>query len=325
VRTVVARELGPPELLAIEDWAPRRPAAGEVRVRIHAAGVGFVDALTVAGDYQIRPPLPYVPGSEFAGEVIETGEGVTRLSPGMAVCGGSFGGAFAEEITLPEDKVMPIGQHTSMIEAAVLRASYITAWIALAERTTIAPGETLLVLGAGGAMGLACCQLGRHFRATVIASASTAEKRALALENGADHAIDSGAADWRDRIKALTAGRGVDVVADMVGGELSQAALRSLAWNGRYLVIGFASGTIPSLPANLALLKGAAILGVDARQFGVHHPDAAQRGREQVGRLFDAGILRPPVARVFPLEEFAEAMRLAASGTPLGRVVLRMT
>lgn len=325
MRTVVARELGPPETLIIEEWPIRPPAESEVRVRIHAAGVGFVDALTAAGEYQIKPPLPYVPGSEFAGEVIEVGTGVAGLVPGMAVCGGSFGGAFAEEITLPADKVLPLAAGVSMLEAAVLRASYITAWISLVERAAIRPGERLLVLGAGGAVGIACCQLGRHLGATVIASASTARKRALTLENGADHAIDSGAADWRDQVKALTESRGIDVVADTVGGDLSQAALRSLAWNGRHLVIGFASGTIPSLPANLALLKGAAILGVDARQFGIHHPTAAQRAREAVGGLFNAGVLRPPIAEVFPLEQFAEAMRLAASGAPLGRVVLRMT
>lgn len=324
MRAVIARTLGPPESLAIEDWPVPPPAAGEVRVRIHAAGVGFVDRLTAAGEYQVKPPLPYVPGSEFAGEVIEVGDGVTRLASGMAVCGGSFGGAFADEITLPEDKVMPIGGDSSMIEAAVLRASYITAWIALVERAALRAGETLLVLGAGGAMGIACCQLGRHFGASVIASASTPEKRALALANGADHAVDSAAADWREQTKTLTEGRGVDVVADMVGGDLAQAALRSLAWNGRYLVVGFASGTIPALPANLALLKGAAILGVDARQFGVHHPEAALRARQEVGRLFDEGVLRPPIATVFPLEQFAEAMHLAASGTQLGRVVLQI-
>jgi NADPH2:quinone reductase len=325
MKAVVARSLGALETLSLEDWPSRPPIKGEARVRIHAAGVGFVDSLVVAGDYQLKPPLPFIPGTEFAGEVIEVGEGVTRLMPGMVVCGGTFGGAFAEEITLPVDKLMPIATDASMLEASVLRASYLTAWIGLVERAAIKPGETLLVLGAAGAVGIACCQLGRHLGATVIASASTTEKRALVLANSAHHAIDSRAADWRDQIKALTSGHGVDVVADPVGGDLSQAALRSLAWNGRHLVIGFASGAIPSLPANLALLKGAAILGVDARQFGIHQPSAAQKAREEVGRLFDARVLRPPVAEVLPMARFAEAMQLAASGIMLGRVVLRMT
>ena len=322
---VVARSLGAPETLSLEDWPSRPPAPGEARVRIHAAGVGFVDSLVVAGDYQLKPELPYIPGMEFAGVVIEVGEAVARLMPGMAICGGAIGGAFAEEITLPAERLIPIAAGAPMLEAAVLRASYLTAWLGLVERAAIKPGETLLVLGAAGAVGIACCQLGRHLGATVIASASSPEKRALALDHGAHHAIDSHAADWRDQIKALTSGHGVDVVADPVGGDLSQAALRSLAWNGRHLVIGFASGSIPSLPANLALLKGAAILGVDARQFGIHHPAAAQKAREALGRLFDAGVLRPPIATVLPLARFAEAMRLAASGTTPGRVVLRMT
>lgn len=293
-------------------------------MRIHAAGVGFVDPLMVAGDYQLKPTLPFIPGTEFAGEIIEVGQGVMRLTPGTAVCGGALGGAFAEEITIGQDKLMQIGASTSMLEASVLRASYLTAWIGLSQRAAIKPGETLLVLGAAGAVGIACCQLGRHLGATVIASASTPEKRALALAKGAGTAIDSNASDWREQVKTLTQGRGADVVADPVGGDLSQAALRSLAWNGRHLIIGFASGTIPNLPANLALLKGGAILGVDARQFGIHYPAAAQTGRTVIGCLFDAGVLKPPIAEVFPLEGFAEAMHMAANGTALGRIVLRM-
>ena len=324
MRAVVARALGGPEMLAIEEWPSRDPERGEVRVRICAAGVGFVDSLMIAGNYQLKPTLPFIPGTEFAGEVLAVGKDVTRIKPGMAVCGGSFGGAFAEEITIGEDRLMPVATQASLPEASVLRASYLTAWIGLVERAAIRAGDTLLVLGAAGGIGLACCQLGRHFGATVIASASTPDKRAMVLANGADHAIDSAAADWREQIKVLTGGRGADIVADPVGGELAQAALRSLAWNGRYLVIGFASGVIPDLPANLTLLKGAAILGVDARQYGLHHPAQQAKAREEVSSLFDAGVLRPRIAEIFAFERFAEAMHRATSRAP-GRIVLRMT
>ena len=186
------------------------------------------------------------------------------------------------------------------------------------------PAETVLVLGAGGAVGIACVQVAKAYGAVVIASASSADKRALALANGATHALDSTAADWRDQIRALTGGKGINVVVDSLGADHSERALRSLAWGGRHVVVGFAAGSIPKLPANIVLLKGASVIGVDLRQFGIHEPEAFRAIADELDRLLEGGIARPPIAQVLPLERFAEAMVLAGSGQSAGRVLLRM-
>jgi NADPH2:quinone reductase len=325
MRAVVARALGAPETFAIEDRAPRAPGPGEVRLAVEAAGVSFVDVLTAAGGYQLKPETPFVPGSEFAGRVLEIGAGVVDLQAGDRICGGGFGaGIFAEQVTLPAANVQRAPEGVDVCELSILRASYLTAWVSLVNRGQLAAGETVLVLGAAGAVGVAACQLARHLGAEVIAAASTEEKRAFALSNGASQVVDSRAADLRDQVKALTGGRGVDVVVDSVGGPATERAFRTLAWRGRHLVVGYASGEIPRLPVNLALLKGASLVGVDVRQFVEYEPQAALAGREEIMRLFGAGAIRPQVGRVFPMESFAEAMNAAAAGDILGRVVLRI-
>jgi NADPH2:quinone reductase len=324
LRAVVARELGPPETFSIEDIETPPVRAGEVRVAVHAAGVSFVDVLNAAGGYQLKPPVPFIPGSEFSGTIVEVGEGVAHVAVGDKVCGGGLGGPFAEELVVTADRVQRLPDGADMDEAAVVRGSFLTALYGLVNQAHIAAGETEMVLGAGGAVGVAACQLGRHFGATVIASASSEAKRALALANGAAHAIDSAAADWRDQVKALTGGRGLDIVVDTIGGTQTERAFRSLAWKGRHLVIGYASGTIPALPVNLALLKGASLIGVDARQFGVFEPDALQQGRDEVMRLFATGAIRPPIDRVYPMEQFVEAMQRVSSGDSAGRILLRI-
>ena len=324
MKAVRASALGPPETYRIEELASRAPGPAEARIAIHFAGVSFVDVLTAAGGYQVKPPTPFIPGSELAGIVLEVGAEVEGLTPGDRVAAGCFGGVFAEEIVLPAATATRLPDAMGLAEGAVSRSSYMTACYALTRVAKVRPGETVLVLGAAGAVGAASVHLARHYGAVPIASASSEEKRRLALSCGAEIAIDSNAADWRDQVKSATDGKGVDVVVDPLGGPHTERAFRSLAWKGRHLVIGFSAGEIPRLPVNLALLKGAALMGVDLRQFGVREPIAMREVVEEVTQLAAAGVVRPPIARIFPLDEYLEAMRLAASGTAAGRVLLKM-
>jgi NADPH2:quinone reductase len=324
MRAVVARELGPPETFQIEDVAAKRPAPGQVRVAIHYAGVSFVDVLSSRGAYQVKPSTPYTPGSEFSGVVLEVGEGVTGFAPGDRVLGSNSGGVFAEEIVCAASSLIGAPAGADMAEAAVLRTSYLTVVYALRNRAQVKPGETVLVLGAGGGVGIAAVEVAKAYGAVVIGSASTEDKRRLALARGAAHVVDSQAADWRDQIKALTDGKGVDVVVDPLGDAQTERAFRALNWNGRHLVIGFAAGEIPRLPTNLALLKGAALLGVDLRQFAAREPEAYKAASQEVLDLFASGVLHPPIARAYPLEDFVAAMQAAAAGKAAGRIVLKM-
>jgi NADPH2:quinone reductase len=324
MRAVVARTLGPPETLGIETVARAPLGPAEARVGIHYAGVSFVDVLTAGGGYQVKPPTPFVPGSEFSGVVLEAGPEATTFAPGDRVSGGAFGGVFAEEIVVPVNRLQRVPAGASMAEASVLRASFFTAYNAVVDRAQVKAGETVLVLGAGGAVGVAAVQVAKAFGATVIASASSQAKRALALDHGATHAVDSNAPDWREQIKQLTGGAGLDIVVDPVGGAFTERAFRALRWGGRHLVIGFAAGGIPKLPTNLALLKGGALLGIDLRQLGEREPEALEALARNVARLFDAGAVRPPIARIYPLADFVAAMQAAAAGESAGRIVLRM-
>jgi len=324
MKAVVARELGPPDTLRIEDLPSRSPGPGELRAAVHYAGVSFVDVLTARGGYQVKPPTPFVPGSEFSGVVLEVGEGVSGFAPGDRVAGSNFGGVFAEEIVFAAASASRVPDNADMAEASVLRASFLTAVYALRNRAQVKPGETVLVLGAGGAVGVAAVQVAKVYGASVIASASSEAKRQLAKANGADHVVDSGAEDWRDQIKTLTGGTGVDVVVDPLGDKHTERAFRSLAWNGRLLVIGFAAGEIPRLPTNLSIVKGASLIGVELRGFVNRDPEGYKVVGEEVARLFAAGAIHAPVARTFPLEDFAAAMDAAASGESAGRIVLRM-
>lgn len=320
---IVADAFGPPESYALRDMPARDLGPGEIRVRLKAAGISYVDVLTAAGQYQVKPPLPFIPGSEGAGIVAEVGPEVTDLAVGDAVVCSNWGGLFAEEIVLPRKALTPIPAGLDLVEAAVLPVSYATAWHALVDRGQVRAGETVLVLGAGGATGYAAVQVAKHLGAFVIASASSPEKRALAQTGGADAAVDARAADWREAVKAANGGKPVDVVFDPVGGEATDPAFRCIGWGGRHLVIGFPGG-IAALRTNLPLLKGASLVGVDIRQFGVFEPDKSAANRAQVFELAAAGILRPAIARAYPLADFAAAMNDAASGRSAGRIVLTM-
>lgn len=322
-RAVIADVFGPPEQYELLELPQRALAHGEVRVSIKAAGISYVDVLTAEGRYQVKPPLPFCPGSEAAGIVSEIAPDVIRIKVGDRVSISNWGGMFAEAVVLPESSVQPLPADMDFAEAATFPVSYATAWHALVDRALLRPGETLLVLGAGGATGYAAVQIGRHLGARVIGSASSEAKRALAMAGGADAVIEARADDWREQVKAANYGKPVDVVFDPVGGDSTDPAFRSLGWGGRHLVVGFPGG-IASLRTNLPLLKGASLVGVDIRQFGEFEPAKAAANRRATFALAAAGVLRPAIARRYPLEQFREAMNEAAAGTSAGRIVLTM-
>ncbi|MEY2925676.1 MAG: hypothetical protein RL367_153 [Pseudomonadota bacterium] len=322
-RAVIGTAFGPPETYTLVDHDPGPPAADQVRIAIRAAGISFVDVLTAAGQYQVKPPLPFIPGSECSGIVESVGSEVVGLSPGEAVAGSGWGGVFATVINLPARSVKPMPAGLSFAEASVLPASYYTAWHALVDRAQVKAGETLLVLGAGGATGYAAVQVGKHLGAHVIASASNADKRALALAGGASAAVDARSATWRDDVKTANGGKGVDIVFDPVGGDATDPAFRSLGWKGRHLIIGFPGG-IAALRTNLPLLKGASLVGVDIRQFGIFEPEKSQANNRIVFDLAAQGAFKPAIAKTYPLEDYVAAMQDAAGGKRAGRIVLTM-
>lgn len=322
-RAVKTETLGPPEAYALVDHDPGAPSPTQVRIAVKAAGISFVDVLTAAGGYQVKPPVPFIPGSECAGIVEAVGSEVEGLSVGDKVVGSGWGGLFADAAILPARSVRRMPEALSFEEAAVFPVSYATAWHALVDRGRLQPGETLLVLGAGGATGYAAVQIGKHLGARVIGSASSDDKRALARAGGADVAVDARAEDWRDAVKAANDGKGVDMVFDPVGGEATEPAFRSLAWNGRHLVIGFPGG-IAALRTNLPLLKGASLVGVDIRQFGIFEPEKSEANRDMIYALAGEGKLRPPIAKAYDIEDFRAAMTDAAEGKRAGRIVLTM-
>lgn len=323
MRVVSADQLGPPEAYHLVERPVPEPGPGEVRVRLRAASFGYADALLCSGGYQVKPPLPFVPGTEASGEVTALGAGVTQYSVGDRVIVSRFGGLLAEQVIAAPRELTPLPEGLSFAEAACFPSNHATALHALRDRGHLQPGETLLVLGAAGGVGTAAVQVGKQLGARVIAGASSAAKREFARSIGADDVLDYSVEGWREPLKALTGGRGVDVIFDPVGGDLFEPAFRSLAWGGRHLVIGFAGGPIPRLPANLPLLKGAALVGVDIRQFHEKQPEAAARNVEILARWAAEG-MHPPVGTTFPFAEFRAAMAEAGSGRSIGKVVLEI-
>jgi NADPH2:quinone reductase len=299
------------------------PTTGENEVTIEVAvcGVGYVDALVALGRYQVKPPLPYTPGQEVGGRILEVGAKVRGLAPGDRVMA-SVRGGFAEVVSAAAGAVAKIPDAMSFVQAAGFRINYITALHGLRDRARLQPGERLLVLGAAGGVGMAAIQVGKRLGATVVAAASTEEKRAFALAHGADVTIDTSPEGWRDRLKEACGGKGPDVVFDPVCGPLFELAFRSLAWRGRHLVVGFAGGPIPALPANLTLMKGAALAGVDVRQFLLFEGDRAAAQLSELLSWVADDTLAPPVGRAFQFEEFAEALEFALSGQGVGKTVL---
>lgn len=323
-RAVVIRQFGPPSGFALEAYDPGAPGPGKVRIAIRAAGISYVDVLVAAGLYQLKPPLPFVPGSEFSGVIEAVGEGVDPARIGERVLGSAFGAAIGEACVIPAKLALPIPDAMDFVTASVFRVSYATAYHALVQRARLHVGETVCVLGAGGAVGYAAVEVAKALGAKVIGSASSAEKRTLATQGGADAVIDSASPTWREDLKAANEGKPVDVIVDPVGGTATEPAFRSLAWNGRHLVIGFAGGTIPKLPVNLALLKGASLIGVDVRQFGDYERELSDANVQALLALYAEGKLHPPIARTYPIEDFVAAMEEAQRGVTAGRIVITM-
>ncbi|MBP0623771.1 NADPH:quinone oxidoreductase family protein [Cupriavidus consociatus] len=297
------------------------PMHGEVRVRVEASGISFVDMLIARGGYQIRLAPPFIPGSEFSGIVDAVGPGATTdLKVGDHVCG-TGRGVWAQYLCLAANQLHPIPNSSDMVEAAALPVSFGTALYALRERGHLIPGETLLVLGAAGGVGYAAVQMGKALGARVIALASTAEKRRTLQAAGADEVVDSGV-DWKDVVKSLSGRRGVDVVFDPVGNSTTDTAFRTLGWGGRHLMVGFAGGEIPLLKANLTIVKGASLVGVDYRQFGERNPGHRIRLEREVLAMWRDGKLKPLVAQTVPLDHFDMALKHAQNRATVGRVVL---
>jgi NADPH2:quinone reductase len=322
MKAVVCKQFGPPESLVVEDLPSPRPGPGEVVVSMKAASVNFPDVLIIQNKYQFKPPLPFSPGSELAGVVKEAGAGVAGFKAGDRVIAFTTYGAFAEEVKTEAARLLPLPEGMDFTTGAAFLLTYGTSDHALRDRAALRAGETLLVLGAAGGVGLAAIEIGKALGARVIACASSADKLAVCREHGADEGIDYAKEDLRERIQAITGKSGVDVVYDPVGGPYTEPAFRSLAWRGRLLVVGFAAGEIPKLPLNLALLKGASVIGVFWGDFVRREPKEFERSLRQLGEWYRQGKLRPHVSQTFPLEKAVEALKLMAARQVKGKVVL---
>jgi NADPH2:quinone reductase len=322
LKAVLCKELGPPEKLVVENVPSLEPGKGQVVVSVKAAGVNFPDTLIIQGKYQFKPEPPFSPGGEVAGLVKEVGEGVTSVKPGDRVIAASTWGGFAEEMLADADRLVPMPDAMDYVPASAFILTYGTSYHALKDRAQLKAGETLLVLGASGGVGLAAVQLGKAMGARVIAAASSDAKLAVCKAEGADELIDYASEDLRARVKQITAGKGVDVVYDPVGGPYSEPALRDMAWNGRFLVVGFAAGDIPKIPLNLALLKGCSIVGVFWGAFTRNEPEHNRRNNQELMQLYTAGKVKPHIHATYPLERAAEALNDVLYKRVSGKVVL---
>jgi NADPH:quinone reductase len=322
MKAVLCKQFGPPDSLVVQEVASPKASTGEVVIAVKAASINFPDVLIIQNKYQVKPPLPFSPGSELAGVVKEVGGGVQGFKPGDAVMAFTTYGAFAEEVKTDAARLLPLPPKMDFVTGAAFLLTYGTTDHALRDRGALAAGETLLVLGAAGGVGLAAVEIGKALGARVIACASSEDKLAVCREHGADATINYAAEDLRERVKALTEGRGADVIYDPVGGAYSEPAFRSVAWRGRHLVVGFAAGEIPKLPLNLALLKGAAVLGVFWGDFARREPKRFAASVQQLGKWYQEGRLRPHVSETFPLESAAKALNLMAGRQVKGKLVL---
>lgn len=322
MKAIVCREHGPPETLVLDEVPEPTVGGGQVVVAMKAASVNYPDVLIIQNRYQVKPPLPFSPGSELAGVVTATGGGVTEVSIGDRVMALTTYGAFAEQVSVDTSRVLRMPETMDFTTASAFMLTYGTSYHALADRGGLRAGETLLVLGAAGGVGLAAVEIGRALGARVIACASTEEKLEVCVAHGATHTVNYARDDLRARIKDLTDGRGVDVVYDPVGGPYTEPALRSLAWRGRLLVVGFAAGEIPKLPLNLVLLKGGSIVGVYSGEFRRQEPERFAAMSRDLLELYEDGKLRPHVSAVWPLARAPEALALVAARDVKGKVVL---
>ncbi len=322
MKAVLCVEHGPPEKLVVRDIETPEPGRNQVRVKVHAAGVNFPDTLIIQNLYQFKPALPFAPGGEAAGVIDAVGECVTDLSVGDRVVAMTGNGCYAEAVIANRAQVVPIADGMPFDIASGFTMTYGTSHHALKQRARLQAGETLLVLGAAGGVGLAAVELGKLMGAKVIAAASTEAKLQVCREYGADETIHYADTDLKAEVKRLTGGRGVDVVYDPVGDRFAEPAFRSMAWNGRYLVVGFAGGGIPSLPLNLPLIKGASIVGVFWGAFTQAEPEVHRANMTELLEWYAAGKLKPHVSKHFPLAEGAAAIRWLMDRKATGKVVL---
>jgi NADPH:quinone reductase len=322
-KAVVCRELGPPERLRLESFASAPLVQGQVRVAVHAAGINFPDILMAAGEYQLKPELPFTPGVEAAGEVSEIADGVAGVAVGDSVIVRMRHGGYADEVVVAPAQLTPLPATFDYAEGATFLAAHGTAYHALVDRGQIQPSEVLLVHGAGGGVGLAAVEIGKILGATVIAAASSEEKLAVAKARGADHLVLTAREPFRDAVKRITDGRGADVVFDPVGGEIFENSLRCIAWGARILVVGFTGG-IGLARTNLLLIKGASVLGVRAGKAVRKNPAIGEVRIKALLEWAQAGKIRPNISHRLPIEDFAQAMRLLIDRKAIGRVALMM-
>ena len=324
MKAVLCKAFGPADTLVVEDVSSPEIKKNEVLLDVHAAGINFPDTLIIEGKYQFKPPFPFSPGGEASGVISAVGEKVSHLKVGDRVMALTGWGSCAEQIAVPAYNILPMPDAMDFTTAAAFSMTYGTAMHALKQRGALQAGETLLVLGASGGVGLAAIEIGKAMGARVVAAASSAEKLEVARQAGADELINYQDEDIRERLKTLTKGQGVDVVIDPVGGDLFETVFRSIAWNGRMLVIGFASGTIPSLPANLPLLKGAAVIGVFWGSFAQRQPQDNVANFQQLFAWFAEGKLKPLVSQTFALEDTAQAINTLAARKAVGKLVIKV-
>ena len=322
MKALVCNEFGPTEHLSLEERPVPTPGKGEILVDIKAAGVNFPDVLTVQGKYQFKPELPFVPGVEVAGIVTAVGEGVTSRKVGDKVISTLQIGGFSEQCVASEHGSFGMGETMSFEQAAGFAITYGTSYYALKQQAKIQPGETLLVLGAAGGVGIATIQIAKAMGAKVIAAASSEEKLDFACEAGADLRINYSEENLKDKVKELTGGKGADVIYDPVGGDFSEQAFRAIAWDGRFLVIGFASGPIPSIPLNLMLLKGASLVGVFWGSWAARFPMESRQNFDELIEMIDGGQFSPMVTEVYSLDDYKAAFASISERRAKGKVIL---
>jgi NADPH2:quinone reductase len=324
MKAVLCKAFGPPESLSLEEVDAPVPGPGEVLVDVHASALNFPDVLMIEGKYQSQPPFPFSPGGEIAGTVATLGDGVEGFSPGDRVFAGIGVGGFAEQVAVRAQALLPMPDSMSFAQASGISTTYGTSYYALKQRADLKAGETLLVLGAAGGVGLAAVELGKAMGARVIAAASTEEKLAAAKAAGADELIDYSDGELKDKVKALTDGQGADVIYDPVGGALFDQCLRCINWYGRILVIGFAAGDIPRAPINLILLKSCQLVGVFFGAWSARAPQEARANLHEVLELFEAGKVQALVGREFALDGYAQALRCLSERQAIGKVVVNV-
>ncbi|MCJ8168129.1 NADPH:quinone oxidoreductase family protein [Atopomonas sediminilitoris] len=324
MKAVLCKAFGPADTLVLEEAPSPTIKKNEILLDVHATGVNFPDTLIIEGKYQFKPPFPFSPGGEAAGVVREVGEKVSHLKAGDRVMALTGWGSFAEQVAVPAYNVLPMPADMDFATAAAFSMTYGTSMHALKQRANLQAGETLLVLGASGGVGLAAVELGKAMGARVIAAASSAEKLEIAKQAGADELINYSETSLKDAVRKLTGGQGADVVYDPVGGDLFDEAVRALNWRGRLLVVGFASGRIPDLPVNLTLLKGASVVGVFWGAFTQREPEANAANFQELFALYSQGKIKPLVSQTFALEQYAEAINALGQRKAVGKVVVKV-